>query len=109
MLDKMSEIENFPDYQDCSSVNIFATFEKLKIIEREKRFLTRFNCVHIMKLIWIDHVFETWIRLQRNIFKKADCPSNGLKWKICSFTEETSQMTEMSMAIKRVLSYNHLT
>ncbi len=44
----------------------------------------------------------------REIFSRADCPSNGLKWKIYSFTEETSQMTHMSIGIKWVLSHNHL-
>ncbi|XP_046653966.1 uncharacterized protein LOC124344460 [Daphnia pulicaria] len=44
------------------------------------------------------------IRLQRNIFKKANCFSNGSKWKIYSFTEETSQMTQISIGVKPIPS-----
>jgi hypothetical protein len=39
-------------------------------------------------------------KIAKEYFKKADCHSNGSKWKIYPFTEETSQMTQMSIGIK---------
>jgi hypothetical protein len=47
-------------------------------------------------------VWNLDLSLQQNIFKKADCSSNGSKLKIYSFTEEMSQMTQMSIGIFKV-------
>jgi hypothetical protein len=48
-------------------------------------------------------VFETFIRLQWNNFKKADCPSNGSKWKIYSSTEGKEIKCQSEF-----FSHNHL-
>jgi hypothetical protein len=85
LLSSSSKVAHGTECQDCWSVNIFAT---LRTYWQRKEVTNKAQlCAH-NEMNMIDHVFETWIRLHRNIFKKVDCPSTGSKWKIYSLNEE---------------------
>jgi hypothetical protein len=79
--------------------NIFAAYENL-LTKKNVSNKAQLCAHHEMNMGWscvwnLDKVAE-------ESFKKADCPSDGLKWKIYSFTEETSRMTQMLIGIKWV-------
>jgi hypothetical protein len=98
---KSSTIENFPDCTYTSGTNVAWR-----------------NLSSVFTICWIDHTILAskcnWScvcnldKIAEEYFHKSRLSFKRFKMEVYSFTEETSQIIQISIGIKRVLSYNHL-